>query len=215
MVRAQELPHEARLADAGLADDPHDLTSPRAGVPDRVGERGHFQLAARERGQAAGQGDLEPRAGARQPRELVHGHGLGEALDRHLAERRRLDMPLGEARDARRHEDGARPGELLHAAGEVRARADRGVVHGEAAADRADDDLPGIEADADARRDAPARVQLAPVALERLLHAQGGVTGADGVVLERHRRAEQRHDAVAHHLVHRALVLAHGVHHQG
>ena len=124
-------------------------------------------------------------------------------------------MPFGEARDARRHEDRARPGELLHAAGEVRALADRGVVHGEAPADRADDDLPGVEADADARRGAPALVQLSPVARERLLHAQGGVTGADGVVLERHRRAEQRHDAVAHHLVHRAVVLAHGVHHQG
>ena len=60
MVGAQELPHEARLADAGLADDAHDLAPPCASASDRLGERGHLHLAARERGQAAGQGDLEP-----------------------------------------------------------------------------------------------------------------------------------------------------------
>ena len=47
----------------------------------------------------------------------------------------------------------------------------------------------------------------------RLLHAQRGVAGAHGVVLVGERRAEQRHDAVAHHLVDRALVAVDGLHH--
>ena len=33
------------------------------------------------------------------------------------------------------------------------------------------------------------------------------------MVLEGERRAEESHDAVAHHLVHRALVAVHGLHH--
>jgi len=45
-----------------------------------------------------------------------------------------------------------------------------------------------------------------------LLHAQGRVAGAHGVVLMGQRRAEERHDAVAHHLVHGALVAVHGLH---
>jgi hypothetical protein len=51
------------------------------------------------------------------------------------------------------------------------------------------------------------------VALQRLLHPQGGVARADRVVLMGERRAEERHDAVAHHLVHRALVAVHRLHH--
>ena len=33
------------------------------------------------------------------------------------------------------------------------------------------------------------------------------------MILVGERRAKQRHDAVAHHLVHRALVAVHGLHH--
>ena len=55
--------------------------------------------------------------------------------------------------------------------------------------------------------------RLLAVALDRFLHPEGGVTGADGVILMRNRCAEKRHDAVAHHLVHGALVAVHGVHH--
>ena len=54
---------------------------------------------------------------------------------------------------------------------------------------------------------------LLGVLLDRLLHPQRGVAGADRVVLVGERRAEQRHDAVAHHLVHGALVAVDGLHH--
>ena len=42
-----------------------------------------------------------------------------------------------------------------------------------------------------------------------LLDAQGRQTGTNGVVLQRHRRAEHRHDPVAGELVHRAAVTLH------
>ena len=49
--------------------------------------------------------------------------------------------------------------------------------------------------------------------LHRLLHAERGVAGPHGVVLVGQRRAEERHDPVAHDLVDRALVAVDGVHH--
>ena len=55
--------------------------------------------------------------------------------------------------------------------------------------------------------------QLLRVPAHRLLHAQRGVAGAHRVVLVGERRAEERHDAVAHHLVHGALVAVHRLHH--
>ena len=45
------------------------------------------------------------------------------------------------------------------------------------------------------------------------LHGEGRIAGPDGMVFMRERGAEQRHDAIAHDLVHRALVPMHGRHH--
>ena len=51
------------------------------------------------------------------------------------------------------------------------------------------------------------------IALYRFLHPQGRVARPYGMVLVGERRAEQRHDAVAHDLIDRALVAVHGLHH--
>jgi hypothetical protein len=53
---------------------------------------------------------------------------------------------------------------------------------------------------------------LLGVATHGFLHGQGGVAGAHGVVLMRHRRSKQCHDAVAHDLIHRALIAVHSRH---
>ena len=55
--------------------------------------------------------------------------------------------------------------------------------------------------------------QLLGVAADGVLHGQGRVAGPHGVVLVRQRRAEERHDPVAQHLVHGALVAVDGLHH--
>ncbi len=54
---------------------------------------------------------------------------------------------------------------------------------------------------------------LLGVPLHRFLHPERGVARPHGVVLVGERRAEQRHDAVAHHLVDGALVAVDGLHH--
>ncbi len=88
-----------------------------------------------------------------------------------------------------------------------------GVVHAEIAPDRAHDHLAGIEADADLDLDAVVPANLGRVAADGLLHGERGVAGADGVILVSQRRAEQRHDAIAHDLVDGALVTVHRLHH--
>ena len=55
--------------------------------------------------------------------------------------------------------------------------------------------------------------QLLGVALHRACIAQRRVAGPHRVVLMGQRRTEQRHDAVAHHLVHGALVAVDSFHH--
>ena len=51
------------------------------------------------------------------------------------------------------------------------------------------------------------------VPLDRLLHPQRRVAGAHRMVLVGEWRPEQRHDAVAHDLVHRPFVAVHRLHH--
>ena len=59
----------------------------------------------------------------------------------------------------------------------------------------------------------PCALDLVRVEVDPPLHPQRGVAGAHRVVLVGDRRAEQRHDPVAHHLVDRALVVMDGLHH--
>ena len=90
---------------------------------------------------------------------------------------------------------------------------DGGVVHAEVAADGADDDLAGVQADADVSADGLGAPERLGVAGHGRLHLQRRIAGAHGVVLVGQRRAEQRHDPVAHHLVDGALVAVDGLHH--
>jgi hypothetical protein len=79
--------------------------------------------------------------------------------------------------------------------------------------DCADDHLAGVETHADLdghslRAEDPLRVLR-----DRLLHPQRRIASPHRVILMGERRAEERHNPVAHHLVHRALVTMDGVHH--
>jgi hypothetical protein len=89
----------------------------------------------------------------------------------------------------------------------------RRVVHSEITADRADDDLPRVEADPDLQLHPVRAPRVVRVALERLLHPERRVTGAHGMVLVRQRRTEECHDPIAHDLVNRPLVAVHRLHH--
>ena len=88
-----------------------------------------------------------------------------------------------------------------------------GVVHAEVASDGANDDLARVDAHADLHLDAVRAARVLGVSADRVLHPERRVARAHRVILVSERRAEERHDAVAHHLIHGALVAVDGLHH--
>ena len=90
-----ELPEEARLADARLADDGRELASAAAGKLEGVAEQVQLRIAADEARETAGGRGLQSRAHGCGPDDLVD-LDRGGALDRHRAERRDLHVPFRE-----------------------------------------------------------------------------------------------------------------------
>ena len=72
---------------------------------------------------------------------------------------------------------------------------------------------PGVEPDPQQHLQPVGAADVLRVAPQRGLHRQGGIAGAQGVVLVGNGRTEHGHDAIARHIVHRALKAVHGVHH--
>jgi hypothetical protein len=156
---------------------------------------------------------LQSRTRWTEARQLVDFNGFAAPFHRHRTTGLHGDEPFDEVVRPRRDQHRARARELFHARSEMRCLTDCRVVHVQVIADRAHHDLAGVEPDPDLHGHAVHTPRLLGVPLDRFLHPERGIAGADGVVFVRERRAEQRHDAVAHHLVHRALVAVHSVHH--
>ena len=148
-VRVDLLPHQARLADARLADEGHDLAVTRRRTAECLPQLLELGVPADELGEPAV--GTRGQAGAARPGadQLVRLHRRVESLHRHRAKRPHLDVALGQRQRLGRDGDRAGIGELLHARGQVRRLADSGVVHVQIAADGAHHDLPGVEPDAD------------------------------------------------------------------
>jgi hypothetical protein len=157
---------------------------------------------------------MQPRADRSCARNLVDLDRGREPLDGQSSERLDLYVSLGEGQDVGRDQDRSRHGHLLHPGGHVGRLPDRGVVHPEVGTDGAHDDLARVEPDADVHRHTLPSPQLVRVPRCPLLHPEGGVAGPHRVVLERQRRPEQGHDAVAEDLVDGPLVAVDGVHHE-
>jgi hypothetical protein len=87
------------------------------------------------------------------------------------------------------------------------------VIHVQIAAYGAHDDHAGVQTDAQFDYRPVSAAHLLCVRLYRLLHPQGGIARAHGVILVSKRRAEECHDSVTYHLVHRALVPVDDFHH--
>jgi hypothetical protein len=102
---------------------------------------------------------------------------------------------------------------LLHAGGQVGRFANGGVVHVQIVANRSDDDLPRVESHADLHLYPVRAPHLIAVTAQRVLHGQGGIAGAHGVVLVGERGAKECHDAIAHDLVDGAFVAMYRRHH--
>ena len=213
-LRAAELVHEPALADPGLADHGHDLAAPGPGLFEGGAEPVHLRLAPHEPREAAGRRSLEPRARPTGSHQLVDIHGRREAAHAHGAEGPRLHVALGEGQGVGGDEDRAGDRHLLHAPGEVGGLSHRRVVHMQVAADRAHDDLAGVDAHPHLDGHALSTPHLVGVAPHGFLQAQRRVARAHRVVLVGERGAEEGHDAISQHLVHGALVLVNGVHHE-
>ena len=140
---------EPGLADARLRADGDDLAlaDPRELEP--LVEAVELRSAPDEPREVLGVSGPDLRASWRSADELRDLDRRVEPLDRARAERPDLDGPLGEPERARRDDDGARVCHLLHARGQVRRLADGRELHVEVVADRAYDDLAGVEPDPD------------------------------------------------------------------
>jgi hypothetical protein len=80
-------------------------------------------------------------------------------------------------------------------------------------ANGAHDYLAGVQPHTSLHLHAVGVAHLLTVAAHGRLHGQSSVAGPHRVVLMGNRRAEQGHNAVAQHLIHRALVAVHRLHH--
>ncbi len=140
-MRMGEFIQQTRFADAGFADNGHQLTRPRGHRLLRAAELIQFGLAADELRQAPDAGGLQTGARGARANELMDLLRFGEALDRHRTERPRADVSFRQPDRPRRHQDRAGLRHLLHAGRQMRGLADDGVFHIEIFADGADHDL--------------------------------------------------------------------------
>ena len=210
----RELPEETRLAHARLPDHRDHLAVPQARPVEGAAQLLQLRVPADEAREPPPRRRLQAGAGGPGPHQLEHLDRLAEPLDRHRAERGDLDEALGQVQRLAGEPDAAGRRELLHARRQVRGLAHGGVVHAEIAADRAHDDVSGVEPDADLHLHALRAAQLVRVAPHDVLHPERGVARPHRVIFMGQRRAEERHDPVAHHLVDGALVAVDGLHHQ-
>ena len=126
---------------------------------------------------------LEPRPRCPRARQLENLDRVREPLHRDGPERLHLDVPLSEAYAFGGEPDRPRGGELLHPGREMGGLAHRRVVHAQIAADRADNDLPRVEADPDLDLHPVRAARVVGVALEGLLHSQRRVARSHGMIL--------------------------------
>jgi hypothetical protein len=174
----------------------------------------HLRVASHEAGEPASRRAVKPRTRRARRDELEDVQGVRQPLDGDAPLRGDVDVAFGEGQRRGRQQDRGRHRHLLHASGEMGRLPYRRIIHAQIGADRSDDDVARVEAHPDLDRHPVGLEDLARVAGEGGLHPERGIAGAHGVILMRDRRAEQRHDPIAHDLVHRALVPVHGFHHQ-
>jgi hypothetical protein len=80
-------------------------------------------------------------------------------------------------------------------------------------ADSTDDDFPRVESHSDAHLDAMCTSYLVSIRLHGGLHRPARIASTRGMILVRHRGAEDGHHTITEHLIHRAFKAVHRVHH--
>jgi hypothetical protein len=207
-----DFPDQARLAHARFPDQHHHLPLAAAGAAQRVMELLQLARALHEAGQAARRRCVEPRTQGPGPSQLIDRDRLLQPLHRDRPQGVDLDVALHQPQGLAGQQRGPRAGELFHARGQMCGLPHRRVVHVQIIADCAYH-LAGVQPDPDLHIEPLTLTQLLGIAADGVLHAQGGIAGAHGVIFMGQRRPKQGHDAIAHNLIDRAFVAVHGVHH--
>ena len=145
--------------------------------------------------------------------QLEYLHWLRQSFHRDRSQGVDLYQTLDQPQGRRCLPDTARRGQLFHAGRQMRGLADSRVIHVQVVADGPHHHLPRVEAHPDAQLEAVGAAHLVGIFAHGGLHGQGGIAGPQGVIFMGNRRPEERHDAIPQHLVHRALIAVHGVHH--
>jgi hypothetical protein len=176
-------------------------------------QRCELGVATDKAGKPASRGRLQAPPNATGAHQLKDLHRRVEPFNGHWPERGGPDVAFRQPQRRGGDQDGARLGHLLHAGSEVRRLPYGRVIHVQVAANRPHDDFPGIEAHADLDRHALRPLQRVAVAGHALLHGQRRIASAYRVILMRDWSTEERHNAIAHDLVHRTFILVDGSHH--
>ena len=169
------------------------LPVPDGEVVDVAEQEVEFARPAHERAEAALDGRFEPRPDGATLQRLVGSDRTLLALHLEVAYRTALDVLPDRTPRALCQEDATGRGRLLHARCHVGGVTDRRVVEQHVVADAAHDDGPGAEADAEVA----GAVAAGRYAASASRSSSAAVTACTAELLERTRRAEQRHDAVA------------------
>jgi hypothetical protein len=206
-----ELVEQASLANAGLSRNGNDLSVACFDLVQGLAEHGEFGMPPDEWSQPTCH-HLQARPGPCSD-HLKHLDRLCHSLNRHGAQGLGVDKSLCEPQRLRHQQDGPGNSQLLRSGGKMRGQPDHGVVRVQIATNRPNDDLTGVQSDTDLNRNAIGPQDSVYILADRLLHPKRRVARPHRVVLVGDRRPEQRHDPVAHDLVHGALVAVDRLYH--
>ena len=202
-----KLEAESALSESRFAHDTDDARLAIRGIRQFGFERFEFRGAAGQRAEMRPAAESLARRGipdAQQPENLDR---LRQAADRSSAERCCFDELPGRRLRVARQENFTWLRHLFHAGREMRRRTGDVIGQVEAVFDRLDDDHAGVHPDPDLHI-------LVPEPGDGCLHGQRRRAGAQGMILMRARGSEERHDAVASHLVDHAVVAIDGTPHR-
>ncbi len=174
-----------------------------------------FRLAPHESRKAAPHCPLQPRAQRSEPGHFENIDRLADAFDFGCAERLENEVAFAKSATGFADRDRTDRGGGLHPRRQVDGMPDRRVLDLTGAGlDRADHDFAGVDADAALDRGAALGEHLCRIPFEFLLHPQRCIERPLRMVLMRHRRAEQREDAITRGLHDVTVVAVDGIHHQ-
>jgi hypothetical protein len=206
----QEFAHQPRLANAGIADQPHYMGVARERPFQTIENAAELGVAADQGGAQSKR--LEPAGFARgveRTNQAVHRMLAALALERDLAHGLKAERMAGEAVSGRANQylTGSRQG--LQTLRRVHRVAGDGVGLRTARAEAASHHRPRVDAEVERERQASAPAPVGIEARRPFKHSERRPKCPLGVVLMGVRRAEQREQGIADELVHEAAELLH------